>query len=86
VGFEDEDDGSFFMLWSDFVQVSPWSFLLSVSYICSRSVAPTIEFPLTLDFVRTHVCAYTRAIQWFEEVEVCDPTILSTFTEGPECR
>jgi len=26
VGFEDEDDGSFFMLWSDFVQVSPWSF------------------------------------------------------------
>ena len=43
VGFEDEEDGSFFMLWSDFVQ-------------------------------------------WFEAVEVCDPTLLSTYTEGSKCR
>ena len=43
VGYENEDDGSFFMLWEDFVQ-------------------------------------------WFEGIEVCDPTVLSNFTEGDLCR
>jgi len=43
VGYEQEDDGSFFMLWEDFVM-------------------------------------------WFECIEICDPTLLSKYSEGDMCR